>query len=70
MPRRETVSNTSDISWPKGVARPAQRASGITTLAELARRSEAEVAALHGMGPKAIEALKRAMAAQGLTFRR
>ncbi|MGE0625326.1 MAG: helix-hairpin-helix domain-containing protein [Pseudomonadales bacterium] len=67
------MSNTSDSSWPKGVARPAQRAlaaAGITTLAELARRSEAEVTALHGMGPKAIEALKLAMAAQGLTFRR
>jgi len=58
--------------WPKGVARPAQRAlaaAGIGSLEDLARWREADLAELHGMGPRAIEALRLAMAGQGLRFR-
>ena len=56
---------------PAGVAKPAQRAlanAGIASLEDLARFPEAKVAALHGMGPKALDALKAAMAAKGLAF--
>ena len=59
-------------TWtPAGVAKPAQRAlanAGITSLEGLAKVSEAKVAALHGVGPKALNLLKAAMAAKGLAF--
>ena len=59
--------------WPPpGLARPAQRAlagAGIEGLAALARHSAAEVAALHGMGPNAMQRLQTALAAEGLRFR-
>jgi len=37
-------------------------------LAQLAKVSEAEVLKLHGMGPKALDQLRRALAAKGLSF--
>jgi hypothetical protein len=58
-------------AWPNGIGRPAQRAlanAGIDDLMALAKRRQAEVAALHGMGPKALGVLKEAMAAKGLSF--
>lgn len=57
--------------FPKTSA-PAQRAlenAGITSLEALARHTEKEIAALHGMGPKAIRILKEAMQEKGLMFR-
>lgn len=50
---------------------PAQRALdnvGITTLAQLSSFRRAEIAKLHGMGPKALGILAQALAAKGLTF--
>jgi len=38
-------------------------------MAQLARRSEAELSALHGMGPKALRILKAALAQQGRQLR-
>jgi hypothetical protein len=38
------------------------------SLEELAKLPAAKVAALHGMGPKALDLLKVTMAAKGLTF--
>lgn len=61
-----------DVLWPQGVARPAQRAlaaAGVRTLKDLARWREADLAALHGMGPKAMAALKQALADRGLALR-
>jgi hypothetical protein len=58
--------------FPRGVAKPALRAllaAGLTTLEDLTRIREAELAALHGMGPKAIGLLRAALVAQGLGFR-
>ncbi len=57
---------------PPGVAKPAQRAlasKNINSYAELARYREAEIAALHGTGPKALATLKAALAEHGLHFR-
>ena len=57
--------------WPKGVAAPAQRAlagAGFSTLDQLSTATEAELAALHGMGPKALGILRAALQAQGLSF--
>jgi predicted flap endonuclease-1-like 5' DNA nuclease len=56
--------------FPKTSA-PAERAllnAGITNLAQLATYSEKEIAALHGMGPKALRILSEALAAKGLSF--
>ena len=55
------------------LAAPAQRAlasAGIRSLGQMAMLSEAEMMALHGMGPKALGVLKAALAAKGLAFRR
>lgn len=48
----------------------ALRAAGITTLEEVARMTEADLAALHGVGPMAIDRLRDALAARGLSFAR
>lgn len=56
-----------------GLAKPAQRAlanAGIKSLAQLAKKSEAEIAALHGMGPNALATLRRTLSANGLSFSR
>ncbi len=52
-------------------SRPAARAlagAGIASLEDLARHTEPEVLALHGMGPKAFGLLEAAMAEKGLAF--
>ena len=50
---------------------PAKRAlegAGLTTLAKLAKKSEADILALHGMGPASLPTLRGALKAQGLSF--
>jgi hypothetical protein len=59
-------------NFPTGIGKPATRAlhgSGIEQLEELSTRSEAEIKALHGMGPKTLELLRIALSAVGLSFR-
>jgi len=56
----------------KGLSQPAQRAlaeSGITRLEELTGVTEGELGKLHGMGPKAIKALREELAETGLAFK-
>jgi len=56
---------------PTELAKPAQRAlaqAGYLRLEQLAKLSAADVGRLHGMGPKALEQLRRALAAKGLSF--
>lgn len=56
---------------PASLAKPAQRAlagAGITRLDGLTHRTEAEIAALHGRGPKALGQLRDALARRGLAF--
>lgn len=63
-PQRE-----SDL--PTELAKPAQRAlaqAGYLRLEQFTKLSEAEVLRLHGMGPKALGQLRRALAARGLSF--
>ena len=55
------------------IGAPATRAlreAGITTLEQVAERSEAELAALHGVGPIAIDRLCAALEEHGLDFAR
>jgi predicted flap endonuclease-1-like 5' DNA nuclease len=52
---------------PAGIGRPALRALlsvGISTLEDVARSSDEELAALHGVGPKAISILREALKAR------
>jgi hypothetical protein len=56
---------------PAKLAKPAQRAlaaAGYVRLEQFTKVSEAEVLKLHGMGPKALEQIRRALAAKGQSF--
>ena len=58
-------------AFPRGVAKPARRAliaAGYTSLDQLAKAREKEIAALHGMGPKALAILKAALEGKGESF--
>lgn len=71
----ERAAASADVGagdLPTAIGRPATRAlagAGWTTLAELARHTEAEVAALHGVGPRAVVVLTEALADAGLGWR-
>jgi hypothetical protein len=57
---------------PRGIGQPALRAfanAGYRRLEQFAGVSAAELARLHGVGPKAIRLLREALAAKGLAFR-
>jgi len=65
------VDKKQNGEFPKGVAQPAVRALasiGVTRLEQLANHREAELVKLHGMGPKALAALKAALAEKGIGF--
>jgi predicted RecB family nuclease len=54
------------------IAAPARRAlegAGITTLNQLSQRTEAEILALHGMGPSTLPKLRSALEERGYSFR-
>jgi len=60
-----------ELTLPRTSA-PAARAlddAGVRDLRDLAARTEREIASLHGMGPKALQVYKAALAAAGLAFR-
>ena len=64
------MTATSDL--PK-LSAPAQRAlagAGISNLKQLSKFSEAEIKALHGIGPNAMRQLKAALQAWGLAFKK
>jgi hypothetical protein len=64
--RSQPASDLPKLSKP---ARRALASAGIARLGQVAQRSEAELLALHGLGPTAIVALRSALAARGLRFR-
>lgn len=60
-----------EYDLPAGLAKPAQRAlagAGVVRLEQLTRFSKDEILKLHGMGPKAMETLRQALAARGWSF--
>ena len=60
-----------ESNLPPGLSRPAQRAltnAGYRRLEQLTSVSQAEVEGLHGVGPKALALLRRALVANGLSF--
>lgn len=65
-----TAGDVGDL--PRAIGRPATRAltaAGITTLAQVADLTEAELRAMHGIGPKAVDVLREALDADGRAFR-
>ncbi|WP_165843781.1 helix-hairpin-helix domain-containing protein [Planococcus halotolerans] len=59
--------------FPKGVGKPAARAligAGYTKVEQLKEATEKEIQELHGVGPKAIQELKKELAANGLEFKK
>ena len=68
MSERQIQPPTSDL--PK-LAAPAQRAlaaANIQRLDQLTHFTEAQIKQLHGIGPNALNALRQALADQGLAF--
>jgi DNA-directed RNA polymerase alpha subunit len=64
-------SDEPESDLPTELAKPAQRAlagAGYVRLEQLTKVSEAEVLKLHGMGPKALNQIRRALAAKGQSF--
>lgn len=64
-----TPAPASDL--PAGLAKPALRAlagAGYTRLEQFTKVSEDEVMQLPGMGPEALDLIRRALAAKGLSF--
>ncbi len=65
-------SKTAPGPFPRGVSQPAIRAlksAGYFALDQLAGASESNLAALHGMGPKALGILKAALQEKGKPLR-
>ena len=63
-----TVAPGEAGDLPKGIGKPATQAltsAGVTTLAQVARLTEAELPAVHGVGPKAVRVLRAALDAAG-----
>ncbi len=61
----------SESDLPAKLSQPAQRAlagAGIKNLKQLSKFSETEIKQLHGMGPNALNQLRTALAAKGLSF--
>jgi hypothetical protein len=68
---KSNPANQPTDDFPAKLSQPARRAllgAGIVQLEQLTRVSEAELKRLHGMGPNAIEKLRVALAARGLSF--
>jgi len=66
-----TKAQKSESDLPK-IGAPATRAletAGYITLKQLTRVTEAEIAQLHGMGPKALGILREKLKAEGLSFK-
>lgn len=66
MPTKSPASNLPNIGAP---ATRALTHEGYTTLKQLTKLSEAELAQLHGVGPKAVRILKETLKANGLSFK-
>jgi hypothetical protein len=69
---RERAAREEGTPLPRGIGAPATRAlreAGITTLEQVATRTTAELAAMHGVGPTAITRLGEAMAERGIAHR-
>jgi DNA-directed RNA polymerase alpha subunit len=65
------INNEPASDLPSGLSKPALRAlaaAGYLKLDQFTKLSEAEVLKLHGMGPKAMDSIRRALADRGQSF--
>jgi predicted flap endonuclease-1-like 5' DNA nuclease len=63
--------NYQESDLPIGLSQPALRAlssAGCLRLEQVAALRESELKQMHGIGPKAIEQLRRALAERGLSY--
>lgn len=70
MVEESNKSQLTDI--PHNIGKPARRVltnAGYNHLEQLSKISESEILKLHGMGPKALEIIRRALEEKGLSFR-
>lgn len=69
--KKRKHANQPESDLPDELAQPARRAlagAGYQHLEQLTKISEDAIKHLHGVGPKAIEQLRQALSAQGLSF--
>ena len=66
---KQGSQNSSDFPKIGSPATRALEAAGYTQLRQLTKVTEAELAQLHGMGPKALGILRETLKAQGLSFK-
>lgn len=64
-----SLKKNSDFPKIGAPAIRALEAAGYTNLKQLTKLTEAELAQLHGMGPKALRILSEALKAEGLSFK-
>jgi hypothetical protein len=72
MTRTSESTHPNKAAFPSGVSGPALRAlksAGVRSVADLSRWTESDLAALHGMGPKALDILRGALKATGKAFK-
>lgn len=62
----------AESDLPAGIGKPATRAlleAGLPTLEQVATRTERELLAMHGVGPKAVRILTEALTERGMSLR-
>lgn len=71
-PQCEQLRKPQDgfLSLLSSPARRALQGVGVSSLKDLARYSEKEILALHGMGPSSIPKLREALNTEGLQFKK
>ena len=72
MKRSSDSTHPNRAAFPAGMSGPSLRAlhgAGIRSMDDLARWTESDLAALHGMGPKGIRILRDALSTSGRGFR-
>jgi len=70
-PGQGLLVSEDDLDLPRGIGAPATRApvgAGYSSLGQLAGVSATELAALRGIGPKALRILQEALTQQGLSL--
>ena len=68
MSKRQSQQPTGDLPRVGTPATRALNAAGIQRLEQLTHFTEADIKQLHGVGPNALDQLRRALAASGLAF--
>jgi hypothetical protein len=70
--KQTELTHPNRSAFPPGMSGPSLRAlsvAGVRSMSDLARWTRADLARLHGMGPKALGVLERALEASGDSFR-